>query len=329
MRRRLAATVAILGAIVPVAVACTAQQPNSETAEPTSSAVPVAPTTVSQFDARWMGLVPDKPQGWEEFNRSITGEFQQFNLRPTDETEFMYGCNGCAPWTVNLTAYAPGKFDPTEARTGQPVTVNSDGDGFVVEDPARHAATLAWQYADNAWATVRGMTTATIELDRMVELAHALQPAERTPIRLPMALANLPADMPLAEINVDTHRDEPGKLDYGTMVDFAGCGLTDIGASRDCRTATERLSVHITPRDYRTPSGGVEHNVIPVKVGGRDGRYDETINRASLQLQPGMLAEFELGYRDQAAIEGILTSVVWAPDPGNEATWPTVSDWTK
>jgi hypothetical protein len=120
--------------------------------------------------------------------------FQQFDLRPTDETETRFTCNGCAPWTVDLTAYAPGKFDPTEARKGKPVTVI--GDGFLVEDQAKHSATLTWQYAENAWATVRGMTSATIELDRMVELAHALQPAERTPIRLPLSLPNLPDEIP-------------------------------------------------------------------------------------------------------------------------------------
>ena len=27
--------------------------------------------------------------------------------------------------------------------------------------------------------------------------------------------------------------------------------------------------------------------------------------------------------------QDILAGVAWAPDPGNEATWPTVSDWAK
>jgi hypothetical protein len=329
MLRRHAGHPTVAAIIVAVAVGCSAQQPNLPVPEPTSSAAPVTQATAIQFDPRWMGLVPNQPQAWEEFNRTITGEFQQFGLRPVNDTEYRHGCNGCAPWAVNLTAYAPGRFDPTEARTGKPVAVNRDGDGFVVVDPAKHAATLAWQYADNAWATVRGMTTATTELDRMVELAHALRPAERTPIRLPLSLANLPDDMPLAQIDVDTHRDAPDKLDYGTTIDFSGCGLSDIGATRACRTATESLSVRIAPRDYREPTGGMPHHVVPVTVGGRDGLYDDTIHRASVQLQPGMLAEFEVGYRDQQAVQDILTSVAWAPDPGTEASWPAVSDWTK
>ncbi len=175
------------------AVGCSTQQPadpQASSSTPTSaSAAPAPPPTVSQFDARWMGVLPDQPQGWAELNRRITGDFQQFSLRPTDETEYRYGCNGCAPWTVDLTAYAPGKFDPAEARTGRPVTVNADGDGFWVEDQAKHTATLTWQYADDAWATAKGMTSATTELDRLVELAHALQPTQRTPIRLPLSMA--------------------------------------------------------------------------------------------------------------------------------------------
>ena len=69
------------------------------------------------------------------------------------------------------------------------------------------------------------MTSATTELDRMVELAHALQPAERTPIRLPMSVANLPANMPLAEINIDTSALQDDALDYGTRLEFAACGM--------------------------------------------------------------------------------------------------------
>jgi hypothetical protein len=329
MLRRRAGHPTVAAIMVAVAVGCAAQQPNPPVQDPTPSAVPVAPAAAVQFDPQRLGLVPDQPQGWEELDRWITSDFQQFGLRPVDDTEYRYGCNGCAPWTATLTAYAPYELDLTQARTGRPVSVNADGDGFLVEDPAKHAATLTWPYAENAWATVRGTTSATIEVDRMVELARALQPAERTPIRLPLSMANLPDDMPLAQIDVDTHRDEPSKLDYGTRIDFAGCGLTDTGATRDCRFATDSLSVRIAPRDYREPSGGVEHNLVPMRVGGRDGLYDETIHRVSVQLQPGMLAEFDVGYRDQQAVQDIVANVAWASDPGNEASWPAVSDWAK
>jgi hypothetical protein len=87
------------------------------------------------------------------------------------------------------------------------------------------------------------------------------------------------------------------------MIDFAGCGLTDMGATRACRTATDSLSVQMAPRDYREITGGVAHHVVPVKVGGSG--------------------------RDRQAAQDVLANVTWASDSGNEATWPTVSEWAK
>lgn len=319
------------------AVGCSTQQPADPRASSSTltsaSAAPAPPPTVSQFDPRWMGVLPDQPMGWAELNRRITGDFQQFSLRPTVETEYRYGCNGCAPWKVDLTAYAPGKFDPAEARIGQPVTVNADGDGFWVEDQAKHTATLTWQYADDAWATAKGMTSATTELDRLVELAHALQPTQRTPIRLPLGMGNLPANMPLAEINVDTSPLQDDGLDYGTRLEFAPCGMAQNGSVGDCRLGTDSMSVHIWPDDYRTPTGGLEHIIVPLSVGGGDGLYDELTQEAAVQVQPGMHVEFELSgpsYPDRrAGFERILAGVSLAPDPGNDATWPAVIDWAK
>jgi hypothetical protein len=315
------------------AAGCSTQQPADPQASSSMltgvSAAPAPPLTASLFDARWMGLQPNQPQGWAELNRRITGDFQQFSLRPADETEYRYGCNGCAPWTVDLTAYAPGRFDPADARTGRPVTVNADGDGFWVEDQGKHTATLTWQYADDAWATARGMTTATSKLDRLVELAHALRPTERTPIRLPLGMRNLPANLPLAELNVDTSPLLDDGLDYGTRLEFAPCGMAENGGAGDCRLGTDRMSVHIWPDDYRTATGGREH----LNVGGRDGLYDELTHQAAVEVAPGMHVEFELSgpsYPDRrAGIEKILAGVSWAADPGNDATWPAVADWAK
>jgi hypothetical protein len=326
--RRFGATSLLVGAVI-LAVACSAQQsadPSPQASSVTSpSAAPTSPT-VSQFDGRWMGLTPNQPHGWEELNRRITSEFQQFNLRPADDTESMYGCNGCASWTVALTAYAPGKFDPTDARTGQPVGVNADGDGFLREDPAKHEATLSWPYADDAWATVRAMTTETVELDRMVELAHALKPAERIPIRLPLRLANVP--IPLAEISVD-------KSEYGTRLEFAPCGMTVVSGTEECMTEGDRMGVQIWPEDR--PGSHIQvDDAVPMTIGGRDGLYNDGANRsgeqAAAQIAPGMLVVFEIGRAGPAeattSLKDILAGVSWAPDPANEATWPAVSDWT-
>jgi hypothetical protein len=341
INRRPAVVIALLGVIV--AVGCSPQhaaepQASSPSATSTSAAPARASTTVTQFDAQWMGLVPNQPQGWNELNRQITGEFQQFSLRPADDTERRVNCNGCAPWTVDLTAYAPGKFDPAEAQAGQPVNVNGDADGFLTEDPAKDTATLTWPYADNAWATVKGLTAATTQLDSMVELAHAFKPAERTPIRLPMSMPDVPANMPLAEINID------GTGDYGTIVTFAPCGRSITGGPGPCERGpdAESLSLHIWPSD-RLDWHFQEEGAVPLKIGGKDGLFDDALNgagdHAAVQVQPGMLVVFDCGvgatYRTgdppqpPTRLKSILATLVWAPDPANEASWARVSDWAK
>ncbi len=139
--------------------------------------------------------------------------------------------------------------------------------------------------------------------------------------------------MPLAEINVDTSPLEDDGLDYGTTIEFAPCGSTVTGAEPDCKLSADNMSVHIWPNDYRVPTGGVEHKTFPVKVGGKDGVYDETSHQAAVQLQPGTHVEFGLygpSYPDnRAALEQILADVAWAPNPADEATWQPVGDWAK
>jgi hypothetical protein len=77
-----------------------------------------------------------------------------------------------------------------------------------------------------------------------------------------------------------------------------------------------------------------EHNAVAAKIGGKDGKYDKRSNEAAVQVQAGMLVVFSLsdseGFPNPAArLEDILADVAWAPDPGNEATWQVVTEWTK
>jgi hypothetical protein len=55
---------------------------------------------------------------------------------------------------------------------------------------------------------------------------------------------------------------------------------------------------------------------------------------AGVLVQKGMLVEFNTSTpRDDAPnptqFPDVLDSVVWASDPGNDATWPVVGDWVK
>lgn len=305
-----------------VASACGTKGPSpasSPAPTTTTTSVPAAaPTTVSQFKPRWMTVTA--PASWTESDRRITSEFQQFGLRPVGENEVPRGCNGCGvePPTAYLTAYAAGAFDPGQARTGEAVTVNADNDGFYRASQNSDDAVLAWQYADNAWATVRGRTTMTSERDRMVELARALRPTQFTEIHLPLSIPDAPASPPLAEINID-------RGVYGTTLSFAQCGGTDIGGTPACAVDSPGLRVHIWPAaDY---SGLIdEKKATPIQIGGRDGLYEESSGTAAVKVEPGMVVVFEV---PEAEARKILSTVVWAPDPGNEKTWAAVSDWVK
>jgi hypothetical protein len=326
---------ALLGAIVVLVAACSTQPapvPSSTPAASSSasgaSAAPAPEATVaSQFDPRWMGIATSALQGWEESTRGITRDFQNFGFRPVGETELPRRCNGCGvdPPTAFMTAYAPGVFDPAATRSDQPVSVLGDGDGFFSPTEGTEDAVLTWQYADNAWATVRGRTTTTSELNRMLELARALRPAEFTPIVAPFSLANLPATLPLAEVYTD-HGE------YGTTLRFGACGMTDRGAVPECMTNSEQLAVEVWP-DAGYQGHIQQHQTVPVQVGGKDGLYDAEFGEAAVPLDDGSLAVFDLSAPGDAtpstALVDILATVEWAPDPGNDATWRAIGDWVR
>lgn len=304
-------------------------QAASSSSEQRSAAPVPAAETVIQFDPRWMTL--DTPASWTEFDRAVTEDFQRFGMRPVDETELPRNCNGCGfkPPTAVLTAYAPGEFDPSEARTGEPVTVSTDGDGFFRAAEGSADAILTWKYADDAWATVRGRTTVTSEPARLTELGRALRPADRVAIRLPLGIPALPASLPLAEISAV--RDT-----YGTTLIFAACGKTDIGAIPDCYSGADNMRVQIWPTDGYY--GHIdEQESVPVQIGGRDGLYEPASNRAAVQVQPGTLVVFALSgpfaepgeprTKPQSDLKEILAKVTWAANPGDQQTWIPVADW--
>lgn len=305
-------------ALVVAALVSGCGSPSTTTGTPTAAPA-LEPSTVVQFDPQWMSLTA--PPSWRETERRITGEFQQFGLRPRDEDEPPRTCNGCGvdPPTAFLTAYAPGKFDPAAISTAEPVSVDAGTGGFYRPSEASEDALLAWQYAENAWATVRGRTSTTSEPDRMLELARALRPVERTAIRVPLSIPGVPPPMGLAEVTVVREQ-------YGTTLEFGNCGKTDIGGAADCGGDAGYLRVQIWPAD--DPSGLIDGDgAVPAQIGGRDGFYTADGDSAAVQVAPGMLVVFSL---DAPAVDlgDILATLTWAPDPADEQTWRPVSDWT-
>ena len=86
---------------------------------------------------------------------------------------------------------------------------------------------------------------------------------------LPLAITTMPADMPLAEIDLDY-------LGYGTRIKFDPCGYPDFVYGTECKVDADHLSVQIWPEDRYC---GViqEDRTVPVDVDGKDGLYDELV----------------------------------------------------
>lgn len=330
--KRLLITASVLG-LLTVASGCSTTAPTATRSSSPAATQSAAPSgsTVIQFAPQWMTLAA--PGSWTEPERRITADFQQFGLRPVGEDELPPGCNGCGqdPATAILTAYAPGKFNPAVVQNGEPTAVNADNDGFYRVSADSGEAMLAWTYADNAWATLRGRTTQAKDRDRLLELARAFHPSEETAIRLPLSMPGVPVTLPLSEISVDNRG-------YGTTLRFISCTSNEVGRAGDCYSEVDKMRVQIWPTDGYY--GHIdERDSLPAQIGGRDGIYESTGRRAAVQVQPGMLVVFELEGPSgqpgqtrpapQADLKDILATLIWAPDPGNEQTWRSVSEWVK
>jgi hypothetical protein len=352
--------VSLISAAVLVAAGCgsspSTQQSPQASSSPTSSAPASPPAVASLIDARWMGFDTSRPWNWQEVERRLVPGFQRFGFRPVGETTSPRPCQGCGinPPTVEVTVYNPGVYDPSGARTGRPVDV-SGRSGFIgvpqrdhpindpnypILDPSEIFASvmLVWEYDDNAWATVRAMTPMTSDLDRMLELARAVRPDERTPVRLPLSLRFMPANMPLAAVHTDFMPVYSATSDVGTTLAFGACA-SDVKGDECAQKAQESGSfgIEILQRDDYPESSVLQP--VDRTIGGRDGRSDPKYLWAAIQVEKGVYVEFNLisprtpertQETDDAArtqFDEVLNSVTWAPDLANEASWPMISDW--
>jgi len=79
-------------ALVFVVAGCATNEPEPSPgpSSPTSTgatAAPATPESASRIDARWIGLDTSQPWNWEEVDRTISRDFQQFGFRPLGENE--------------------------------------------------------------------------------------------------------------------------------------------------------------------------------------------------------------------------------------------------
>jgi hypothetical protein len=105
-----------------------------------------------------------------------------------------------------LAVYRPGAYDPTKLAGATQVTV-AGRPGLEVTSTAGNwdmERTLAWQYADDAWAVIssRSDDVAHPSADALRQLAEGLRTEIRTPAKLPVKLSYVPAGYGLTEVGM-------------------------------------------------------------------------------------------------------------------------------
>jgi hypothetical protein len=272
----------------------------------------------------------ESPGGaWKVVGRDIAHDRQTVRVQPSDETfEFPNECLGCnhSSATASVTVYARGAYDPAAAMTGRPVSVNG-AEGYFLPPRWPAGAVLAWQYGKYAWATAHGMSETTGSMDRLLGLAALVQPARRIPVRLPLSLSTLPADMPLSSAD-----------SWGSSVrarlSFDRCGArmfdTPVAA---CAKPSDTLSVRLVDSGEFSAAG-----LESVKIGDRDGYLRKAQStEAAIEVAQGVVVEFSLlgppvpdgrgSGAPEHSLEDLLAHVRWASNPADETTWPAVADW--
>ena len=163
-----------------------------------------------------------------------------------------------------LTVYRPGVFKPDKFQTGTKVTIRTlpglqtTFDTTVTDDSAKRTggkptgtthtvkvAALAWQYADNAWATITTtpLFKTTDPAKDLLTLAAGLTPAAAaTPVKVPYTLGTTPAGYHLVAIG----KFDP--LSGGEDISEAFFSKTDIPVT----SLTDRL----TDTDLMETTGG-------------------------------------------------------------------------
>jgi hypothetical protein len=222
---------------------------------------------------------------------------------------------------ATVTVYRPGAFDPKDYAGGSAVTVRTrpglladlDTSVSVVRPGEKPDSTtekfpsLAWQYADNAWATIVvdaefGRDAARTDL---VRIAAGVAPSALTPVKVPFSLRYKPTGW--------------------TLLD---AGLGGEGGFEETRGALRFIGA-----PTRDPEGGVRVTVYQGKAKYRtagkptscDGAQPSICDR---DLGNGWFVEIVDGYgtMSETELRRVVDGVVPAPSFTDRAGWTAAAD---
>jgi hypothetical protein len=259
----------------------------------------------------------------------VTPGYQESYVRRGAETFDLYDGDrpdriaASAPGSsARLTVFRPGAFQPTRFAGGEAVRVGdrpglyAPGVHYEPGDDSPSRGALAWQYADNAWATVASVTADGYSKAEFLQIAAGLTAAPATAATVPLKLGWVPAGYRLTSVGATD--DFPSGAVY--MVSSlrlivtrpAYTGLTATVDAAATGSPTVRVSVYpveFTDASHRQPGRAAYCNPGNPHLCYRmtaDGRY-----LVEADSDDALTSKDLLGLLDGAALA----------DPARPSTW--------
>jgi hypothetical protein len=286
--------------------------------------------------------------------------FQQADIRVGDETETVYGSDSAADeqaskdkkpgrpptprkpspddvtgpkFALKLTVYRPKAFSPERYRTfgAEPVTVNGRPGYFSTDlpigrDPAGGEGpawpSLAWQYADNAWAVIDNVTPDEHGKRQLTAIAEGFRGAAAYPAAIVFQTTYLPEGYRLASGGRGADWPNGGGWAQITGTRYVHGAGSDTGVTTapvlDPADSTERdLRINVYDRRWATnskPPEGQPEDAVWCNSGNAKLCY---------RLLPGgrYVAEVEgSGQESTADLRKVMAGLRFA-DADDPATW--------
>ncbi|MGI5246759.1 hypothetical protein [Dactylosporangium sp. CA-139066] len=263
----------------------------------------------------------------------VTPGYQEAYVRRGDEMETMY--DGSAPGSVAssvpgysalLTVYRPGAFQATRFSGAQAVSVNgrpglySPSVHYQPGDTSPSTGALAWQYADNAWATVASVTPDGYSKAEFVQIAAGLTAAPATTPKTPVKLTWTPPGYGLTSV--------------GATDDYPNGGPYMVSSQRLIKTRPAYTGLTATVDASAAGSPTFRVGVFPVAYANSSKAHPGTASYCNsgnadlcYRMTPDGKYQIELhssGGLSQADLRHVLDSAQVA-DPANPQSWFPIS----
>lgn len=225
------------------------------------------------------------------------------------------------PAAGDVTAYAPGIWDPALAKGAERVTVHGrTGYYGRMSQGGYNRPTLAWPSAAGGWIVIRGWDDATAKarhLDPRTEelrIAEAVDENASEQLHLPVRIGYLPAGVRFA--SVSAHLTKPAG---DTHIVFSPTGVTHYdrtGTLSDEALPPGNLSIILSPSSQ--PGQPTVHNT---KVDGHDANVEMSDGQRNLTVYVRAGTLTLQGAYSKAELVKIFRSITLAPDIDDPATW--------